>query len=89
MDSRYTHSQQFRTSSVIQRSTITHHANTQLEPKLNLKANLDVVVVLMGFEIERLVHENDQLKFRIKDMEDKYLDRGSYENQIRDLTLKL
>ena len=70
MDSRYSHTHQYRTSSVIQRQTLTH-ANVPEQAKLNLKANLDVVVVLMGLEVERLVHENDQLKFRIKDIEDK------------------
>lgn len=46
---------------------------------------MDIVCFLMACEIERFVAENDKLKYRIKEMDDKLLDRNSYEKQIEDL----
>ena len=39
----------------------------------------DVACFLMVLEIERLLVENERLKFRLQDIEDKLLDRNSYE----------
>jgi hypothetical protein len=46
----------------------------------NLGENLDVVCFIMVIELERLLYENDKLKYRIKEIEDRGLDRNSYEN---------
>ena len=35
------------------------------------------------------LYENDKLKYRIKEIEDRGLDRNSYENQIRDLQRRI
>jgi hypothetical protein len=40
---------------------------------------MDVVCFLMALEIERLLSENDKLKYQLKEIEDKMLDRQSYE----------
>lgn len=47
--------------------------------------HVDVVCFLMSVEIERLINENDKLKYKVQEMEDKNLDRNSYEYQIRDM----
>lgn len=55
----------------------------------NLGEHLDVVCFIMVIELERLLYENDKLKYRIKEIEDRGLDRNSYENQIRDLQRRI
>lgn len=40
---------------------------------------MDVVCFLLACEVERFLCENDKLKYRIKEMDDKLLDRNSYE----------
>lgn len=46
---------------------------------------MDVVCLLLSVENERLLGENDKLKYQLKDYEDRLLDRQSYEQQIQDL----
>ena len=55
----------------------------------NLGENLDVVCFMMVIEIERLLYENDRLKYKLKEIEDRGLDRNSYEFQIRDLQKRI
>lgn len=43
----------------------------------------------MTVEVDRLGGENTKLLYRIKEMEDRALDRNSYEHQIRDLQQRL
>ena len=43
---------------------------------------MDVMCFLMALEIERMLQENDRLKYQLKEIEDKMLDRQSYEQQI-------
>ena len=50
---------------------------------------MDVTCLLMAIEIERLINENDKLKYRLKEIDDKLLDRNSYEKQIEDLQSRL
>ena len=50
---------------------------------------MDVVCFLLACEVERFLCENDKLKYRIKEMDDKLLDRNSYEKQIEDLQARL
>jgi hypothetical protein len=51
----------------------------------NLGKHYDVACFIMAIEIERLINENDKLKYRLKEVDDKLLDRNSYEKQIEDL----
>lgn len=41
--------------------------------------NMDVVCFLMTVELERVITENDKLKYRLKEYDDRMLDRNSYE----------
>lgn len=45
----------------------------------DLSDKFDVICFLMSLEIDRLLNENDQLKYNLKAIEDKMLDRQSYE----------
>lgn len=57
------------------------------EKRRNL--DYDVVLFLMSIEVERMSSENSKLKYQIQVMEDKNLDRNSYEHQIIDLKQRL
>lgn len=66
-----------------------YNPNQIPQPRQVLGKNMDVVCFIMACEVERQVQENDKLKYRIKEMDDKLLDRNSYEKQIEDLQNRL